>query len=148
MRDAPHLPFRITLCAVVVLTTAAWNLVRLLTSIAWGGLLESYAPRAGAVYIGISGGVWSAAGGFVLWGVWRRTQWALRALLAGAWSYSAWAWFDRILLQAGGPANWGFALICTLVLLGFITAIALSPRSRTYFGEEAHEREEQDQSSA
>ncbi len=142
------LPLRITLCVVLVLIFTAWSFVRLITSINWAARLESYAGRPGAVYIGLTGGIWSLAGLLILWAIWQRKRWALRAMLVTAWLYAAWAWCDRILLQGGGSPNWRFMLIGTVVLLGLVSATTLDHRNRRYFGEEAHEREPQDPSSA
>ncbi len=127
----------------MVLTTTVLNLVRLFTSLTWAGVLESYAPNPGTLYIGLTGAVWFAGGCFVLWGIWRRKAWALISLLAGAWLYAIWVWSDRILLQAGGSPNWRLAVIWTILLLGFITAVCVDPRSRKLFGKEANEREPQ-----
>ncbi len=129
---------------LVVLTTAAWNLVRLVTSMAWIRVLEYYAPRPGEAYIGVTGAVWAVAGFLILWALGRRKTWAPRALAIGAWTYAAWAWLDRILLQAGGLPNWLFDLILTCLLLGLITAAALDRQTIEYFGREAHERQPQD----
>lgn len=133
---------------VLVLTTAAWNLVRLITSVLWVGVLEYYAPRPGDLYVGATGAAWAAVGSLILWALGRRKTWAPRALLFGAWLYAAWMWLDRILLQAGGSPNWRFAMIGTAVVLGFISAVALDRRTIQYFGNEAHGREHQDQSPA
>lgn len=148
MRKPPGLPIRITLCILLVLTNSAWNFVRLLTSITWFQVLEFYAPQPSPVYIGMTGAIWATGGFLVAWGLLRRSQWALRGLLIGAWLYAAWTWLDRVLLQAGGPPNWGFTLVTNIVLLGFITAVALDRRINILFRKEAHEREPQDPSSA
>ncbi len=140
-------PFRTTLCGLLVLITVASRLVRLETGIAWAGVLKSYAPLPGPVYIGVTGGIWVAAGCAILWGLWRRTRWGRWSLLIGAWLYAIWAWADRILLQAGGSPNWKFDLIWTVLVLGFITAVCLDIGVRKSLGEEAHEREPKDPSS-
>lgn len=141
MPASTKFPFRITLSGVLVLTTTVLNLVRLLTGISWSGVLESYAPRPGVLYIDITGAIWFLGGCVILWSIWRRKAWALNGLLAGAWLYAIWGWSDRIFLQAGGSPNWRFAAIWTLLILGFITAVCLDPRCRRLFGNEAHERE-------
>ena len=147
MPKRPGLPFRITLCAVLVLITAAWNFLRLLTGITWFQVLQSYAPEPGPLYLGGTGALWTAVGLVLVWGLARRRSWAPRAMLVGAWLYAAWAWTDRILLQGGGSPNWPFALIATALVLGFITAAMLDRRIDKFFGKEAHELEPQDPSS-
>lgn len=129
---------------LLVLTTAAWNLVRLLIAIAWGGVLEYYAPHPVIPYIAVSGAVWTTGASVVFCGLGRRAGWAPRALLIGAWLYAAWVWLDRVLLQSGGSPNWRFALIGTMLLLGFITAVTLDRNITGYFGKEAHDPEPQD----
>ncbi len=125
----------------MVLSCTAWNLVRMITSVAWSSLLLAYVPRPGPLYVGLSGGIWFVAGVFVLQAIWRRRRWALLSMLIGAWLYAAWAWSDRLLLQSGGSANWMFSLLMTALLLAIITAVALDRRSRAAFRNEAHESE-------
>lgn len=133
-------PIRITLLALLVLTITAWNLIRLATSLAWGEAFQTYAAHPGRIYIGLTGAIWTLAGAMILRAIWRRSRWALEALTIAGYLYAAWSWFDRLVLQTSIPSNWLFALIVTVALLGFATGIALDPRSRAYFGKEAHGR--------
>jgi peptidoglycan/LPS O-acetylase OafA/YrhL len=114
-----------------------------MTSFVWRTALDAYAPRLGALYIGLTGALWAAAGIYVLVGYWRRSPWAPTALLASANLYAAWIWADKVMAQAQTMSNWPFDLAVTIVLLGFITAVAVDRRNRRYFGKEAHERERQ-----
>lgn len=148
MRERSRLPFTITLCALLVLSCTVWNLVRMVTSIAWSSVLQAYTPRPGALYIGLTGATWFVAGIFILEAIWRRRRWALVSMLLGAWLYAAWAWSDRLLLQSGGSANWRFSLLITALLLAIMTAVALDRRSRVVFRKEAHESEPENPSSA
>lgn len=137
-------PFRITLVAWLVLISTALNLVRVATSLTWGEAIQSYAPQPGALYIGMTGGLWAILGLLILWALWGRKPWALRALLGGAWLYAAWSWTDRLVFESTSTANWRFALLVTVLLLGFITGLGLDQRSREYLRKEAHERQSED----
>ncbi len=109
------------------------NAVRVITVFAWHAALETYAPQPGLVYIGATGGIWAMAGTMLLWGIWRRTAWALKAALIGALVYATWVWTDRLGLQARPGANWEFSLLATVVLLGGVAAVALDPKNQAYF---------------
>lgn len=135
------LPFRITLLAFLVLTTTAWNAVRMITSFTWRAAIQTYAPYPGTVYIGLTGAMWTLVGLSVFWGIWQRAAWALRGALIAASAYSIWLWMDRFLIQARVPGNWPFALLANFVVLGFITAVTLDRRNQAHFGKEAHERD-------
>jgi hypothetical protein len=148
MQTRSKLPLRITLLSWLVLITTVWNAVRLVTSITWREALQTYTPHPGPVYVGITGGLCTLVGLLLLLALWRRSPWALPALLLAACAYSVWVWADRLFVQARIPANWLFTLAATLVLLGFTAAVALDPLSQAHFGKEAHEREFQEQSSA
>jgi len=143
-----RLPARITLALGLVLITAAWNLIRLWSSLTLGGVLQKYAPRPGPAYIGITGAIAAGLSFVLLWGFWRRAGWAPPALLGGAIGYSAWIWLDRLIFQPGLYSGWQFSLLLTVALLAYVAAVALDPRNRFYFGREAHEREDEDRATA
>ena len=144
MRTKPRpLPARITLVLWLVLITAGWNLVRVWSSLMLAGVIQEYAARPGPVYIGVTGAFFAVLGFVLLWGYWRRAGWAQLALLASAVGYAAWGWLERLSLQPRIASSWPFSLLITTVLLAFVAAVTLDPRNRSYFGREAHEREEQ-----
>jgi hypothetical protein len=142
------LPARITLALVLVLITAAWNVVRVWAGLSLAPALQKYAPYPGPAYVALSGAVSAGLGLAVTWAVLQRHRWAPRALLGVAVAYAAWRWADRIFLQPTGGVGWPFALVITVLLLSFIAAVTLDRRNRWYFGREAHEREEQDRPTA
>jgi peptidoglycan/LPS O-acetylase OafA/YrhL len=142
------LPARITLALVLVLITIAWGLLRLWSGVSFGPVLQKYSPQPGPVYIAFTGAVWAVLGLVLLWGFWRRRAWAPGTLLGAALGYVAWTWFDRLLIQPQPGSNWPFSLLVSAAALAFIAAAALDPRNRSYFGREAHEREEQDRPTA
>jgi hypothetical protein len=139
MRTRFALPFRITLLLVLVLSITTLSAVRLFTAIAWRSTLASYVPASLVVYIGLSGAIWTLAGLFLLRSFWRGARHARLAFLVGAAAYATWAWADRLFVQVGPRANWGFALAATVVLLAFVAVVVLNPRTQIYFGRESHE---------
>lgn len=126
-------PRRVTLLMWLVLGFTAWNALRLAASIAWRDTLDLYASRPGPLYIGATGAVWAVAGLFLLWGFWRGRRWTRPALLIASGLYAAWAWADRLFVQALVRANWPFALLATMVLLAFVAAVVLDPHNQAYF---------------
>jgi hypothetical protein len=133
---------------VLVLITAGWNLVRLWSSLVLGGMLQEYAPNPGPVYTSITGAAFAGLAFVVLYGFWRRAEWAPAALLSGTLAYAAWSWMDRLVFQASPFSGWQFSLVVTAVLLVFVTAVALDPRNQHYFGREAHEREDEERAAS
>ena len=139
-----RLPLRITLALLLVLLTAAWNLIRLWSSFALAAALQKYAPRPGPIYIGITGAAAAALSLFIFWSLLNRAVWAPRGLLGGAVIYAVWIWTDRLIFGQQPTSGWPFSLLITGVLLAFIAVVSLDPRNRFYFGKEAHEQQEQD----
>ncbi|HEY5984672.1 MAG TPA: hypothetical protein VIU38_14495 [Anaerolineales bacterium] len=133
---------------VLVLITTAWNVQRVCSSIAYRAELVKYAPVPGPIYIGVSGAAAAILGGVIMWAAWTRRSSAPKLLLAGALGYTAWVWLDRLAFQQPLSSSWPFSLSVTALLLAYVTALALDPRNRYYFGKEAHEREEQDRPTA
>jgi len=137
VRSRPGLPLAITPLACLVLIIAAWNVVRLVTSLSWLGPLETYAPWPGALYIGATGLVWALAGALLARALWHRSWWALIALRLAALAYAGWVWFDRLMVQSGPGSNWIFALATTVALLAYTWAVTLDARMQAHFGREA-----------
>lgn len=133
---------------MLVLITAAWNMLRVWSSVRLAPELAHYSAYPGPVYIGVTGAVSALCAVGVAWGLWRRAIWAPSGLFIGALIYAAWIWIDRLVLQANPGQGCGFGAVVTLLLLGFTTAVGLDPRNRQYFGKEAHEREEQERPTA
>ncbi len=134
-------PFRLQLLAGLIAYFSLWNLVRLITSLDWFGALETYVPRPGPVYIGITGALWMLVGLFLLWCMWRgrRRTWVIILIASGL--YAAWFWLDRLIVQPETRANWPFTLAITLLLLAFIAAVLLDRRNQSILEREAYERE-------
>jgi hypothetical protein len=118
---------------LAVLTTAAWNILRVWSSVELAGALRKYISWPGPWYIGLTGAVFAIGGFAVTWAIWRRKPWAPKALLGGAIAYAGWSWLDRLLIQPVLDTGWQFSLLMTTVLLAFIALVALDPRNRYYF---------------
>lgn len=141
MADRRKWPFRVTLLACLIAIFALWNLVRLVTSIAWHDTLQTYAPHPGPFYIGITGAIWMLVGVFLLWCLWRGKRWTRRIFVISTGVYTAWFWLDRLLIQAEIRSNWLFSLIANILLLAFIGAVILDHHNLIYLEREAYERE-------
>jgi hypothetical protein len=133
MQIHPKLPLRITLLLWLVLIIMAWNIVRLVTSIAWRDTLETYVPWPGPFYIGITGAIWALTGLVLLWGFIRGAVWSRIAILGTSFIYVVWFWMDRLFIQPQVRTNWPFDLLITIILLGFTTAVVLDRRNHIYF---------------
>ena len=136
----PRLPLRITLLLWLVLIITALNLVRLLTAAAWRHTLETYVPGALVTYIAISGAAWVLVGLFVLWYFWRGGRRTRTVFLLAAVSYGVWILADRLLMQPHLLGNWLFALLTTVLLIGYTAAVVMDPHNQTYFRKETYER--------
>jgi hypothetical protein len=135
------LPIHITLLAWLVFYFTGWQAIRFSTSIAWSVTLKTYEPYPGPIYIGITGAFWTFTGLFLLWSMWRGRRWTRMAfILASSW-YAAWAWADRLFVQAQMRATWPFDLLLTIALFVFTAITVLDPRNKIYFERETYERE-------
>jgi hypothetical protein len=137
MKARHRLPLTITLMTCLVLSTTAWNIVRVLTAVFWRQALESYAPRPGPFYIGFTGLVWVVTGGLVAWSLMRRSWWALNALRLAGTSYAVWIWLDRSMVQSGLGYDWILPLAATVALLAYTWAFTFDARTQAHFGREA-----------
>jgi len=133
-------PIRVTSVAIIVVFAAAWNGLRLGLTIYFWKTLEAYGAHP--LYIATSGGVWLITGLLLAWGFWLGKAWGWAAALAGMVGYSAWYWFDRLVLQQP-RANWPFVLVADIVFLLIIFAILFSRRTRLFFKRDAYERKPQ-----
>jgi hypothetical protein len=133
MRTKSKLPRRITLLLWLVLIITTWNLIRLITGIAWRDTLEAYAAKPGPFYIGFTGALWSGIGIFLFWSFIRGSNWTRISILVTGFIYATWIWADRLFVQSQLHANWPFDLLVTLILLSFMTAVVLDPSNQIYF---------------
>jgi hypothetical protein len=130
-------PFHVIFLAIIVVIYAVDNGLRLGETIFFWNTLEEYGAHP--LYIVISGGVWLIAGLFLVWGLWQGKTWGWAAALVGTFGYTAWYWFDRLVLQKP-HANWPFVLIANIVFLLLIFMILFSQKTRLFFQRDAYER--------
>lgn len=132
-------PYSVTILMLGVLIITALNLTRFVLGIREWDFLVSW-PGVSALYIVMSGLIWTLAGIPLLYGLWRAKNWAPGLLQAVALSYALYFWLDRVFLvdhpvsgaegarRALLPANWKFAVGATVLSLAYI-AWTLSRRT-------------------
>lgn len=143
MPTKPARSFGVTLIALLVLTIASLNLLRLIFSLRQRAFLGSL-PGVSPLYQAFTGLIWASAVLVLFWGLWRKKRWAPKAVSWGALLYAVYYWLDRLFLtdwlrSRQAPANLVFASGLTLILLGFIFWTLSRPKVKLIFGE-PHER--------
>jgi hypothetical protein len=138
-------PWSVTLLALGVLIITVINLIRFVLSIRYWAFLSS---RSGIspIYIALTGFIWSAAGLFLLWGLWKAKIWAPKLMQAVALTYALYYWLDHIFLMehsvsgATGairvllPSNWRFSAGVTVVSLAYMVWTLNRSKVQSYFG--------------
>lgn len=140
MRQRRRFPSRITLLLWLVLIITASSAIRAYAGIAWRSALLAYVPANIVTYIAVSGAFWTGVWLVVFWCFWRAVHYTRQIVVGSAVLYAAWMWIDRLLVQAGPAPNWPFALVATILLLGYTFAIVLDPRNKDFFRKETYER--------
>ena len=130
-------PIGISFLAILFICLAAWNGLRLSEAIFFLKTLSAY--HASSLYISFSGGIWLIIGLLVAWGLWKGKGWGQAAAIGYAAGYSAWYWFDRLVLQET-HSNWPFALIVNILSFFFIISILISHKAKLFFARDANER--------
>jgi hypothetical protein len=143
----PHVsrPWSVTLLAFGVLIITIFNLTRLILSIANWDFLVSW-PGVPALYMVMTGLIWTLAGSFLLWGLWRAKNWAPRLMKAELLTYVLYYWMDHVFLvdhpargvvgahKALLPVNWRFAAGMTVVCMVYTVWTLSKPKVKAYFG--------------
>jgi len=129
-------PFRVICLALIAVFGSAWNALRLGEAIFFWRTLDKYGGHP--LYITISAAVWIIAGLLIAWGLWLGKVWGWAAALAGIVGYTAWYWFDRLVIQEP-PASRLFVLIVNIIFLLILLPILLSSKTRRFFKRDAHE---------
>jgi len=112
-------PFPATLTLWLVLITTIMNIIRVWTSITWGGVLGEFQASTDPRLSSFVGGFWSVAGAILYWGLRQRKAWAGKMLIAAGAGYTIWYWIERIFLQSPRP-NLIYTVIVNLLLLVLI----------------------------
>lgn len=138
-------PGSVTILALGVLIITVINLSRLVLSIRYWDFLASW-PGISPPYMALTGFIWTLAGSFLLWGLWRAKTWAPRLMRAMALTYALYFWLDQVFLvdhpvsgvegvrRALLPVNWQFAAGATVVCLVYIAWSLGRRKVKVYFG--------------
>jgi hypothetical protein len=130
-----HRPISISILAIIILWLAVWNGLRLGEAIFFWNTIEAYGTYP--LYMSISGGIWLVIGLFLTWSLWQGRGWGRVAAILVSAGYTAWYWFDRLVLQEP-HANWPFVLIANIIFLLLIFFILFSRGIRRYFQKDNH----------
>jgi hypothetical protein len=128
-----------------VLIIAVLNFTRLVLSITYWDFLVSW-PGVPALYMILTGLIWTITGSLLLWGLWRAKNWAPKLMQAVALTYALYYWLDHVFLvdhpisgamgaqRALLPVNWQFAAGATVVCLAYTAWTLRRPKIKAYFG--------------
>ena len=125
-------PFSATTLLSVVLCLTVWNAIRLYAAVSDWDALAEFAPRPGPPYIAATASFWTLSG-LALFNFLRRPNARARTFSAiYVFSYTAWVWTDRILLQQARP-NWMFALSMMLAFVILFVLLLFDKELRNYY---------------
>lgn len=133
-------PLRVTLLAWGLAGLALWHAVRLLEALLYWRILGEYSARPGALYLALTGALWTGSASAAAYGLLRGRPWARPAACGCILAYTLWYWLDRLLAQVHRPGGL-FALGATMVSLSLAAFILLSGPSIHFFRRELHDRE-------
>lgn len=143
-------PFSVTLLALGVLIITVVNLARFILSLRYWSFLASQSGPS-PIYLAVSGLVWAATGGLLLWGLWKPASWAPRLVEAGALTYALYFWLDLLFvrdhpvssaplaIRAILPTHWPFSAGLTVVCLVYIVWMLGRSKVKAYFGQPGDE---------
>jgi len=140
----PNRPLGVTLFALLVLTLAVLNLLRLVQSIQKWDLLTSLMPISPAYLVLISL-LWVVVGFPLAWGLWSGWRLAYYLSPVALLAYSLYIWADRLLLSGYSERqeNWPLVAFLNIVILAWSLWVLTRPKAMVYFGER-HEQKPED----
>jgi hypothetical protein len=130
-------PISITILAIIFLWLAIWNGLRLGEAIFFWRTLEAY--DTSPLYISLNGGIWFIIGLLITFSLWQGRGWGRVAVICTSIGYTAWYWFDRLVLQEP-RANWPFVLVVNIIFLLLIFFIIFSRGTRSYYKKDFYGR--------
>jgi hypothetical protein len=132
----PRRPNGVTLFALLVLTFAVLNLLRLVQAVQKWDLLAVYLPISPA-YLLLIGLLWTVVGFPLAWGLWRGWRLAYYLSPVVLLGYTLYVWADRLLLSGYSERqeNWPFVAALNILILAWSLWVLTRPRARAYFGE-------------
>lgn len=136
-------PSGVTLFALLVLTFAVLNLLRLVQAIQKWELLATFLPISPA-YLLLSGLLWAVVGFPLAWSVWRGWRLAYYLSPVALLGYSLYVWTDRLVLSGYGERqeNWPFVLCLNILILAWSVWVLTRPRTMAFFGEKHEQKPE------
>jgi hypothetical protein len=138
-------PWSVTILAFGVLIITIFNLTRLILSITNWDFLVSW-PGVPALYMMLTGLLWTLVGSILCWGLWKAKNWAPRLMKAVLLTYALYYWLDHVFLMdhpASGvvgiqhallPVNWRFAVVITVICMVYTVWSLNRPKVKAYFG--------------
>jgi hypothetical protein len=131
---SPQRPFSVTFLIVLVLIFTSLNILRMITAIRLWDFLASFSKDVPTLYLVISGAVWSGVGIITATGLFSGKKWALFATRIAVILYSAYYWFDRLVVADRSiiAHRWHFALGLTSLLLVFTIWILARQKTKSF----------------
>ncbi len=122
--QTPHPPKRpssVTILVVVVLIFTSQNILRLEAALRTQQFLVSLPLQVPVAYLVGTGGAWAVIGLFTAAGLFAMRRWAFVILPYVVGSYTAFYWFDRLVISNRFiiTTRWPFSLGMTVLLLAF-----------------------------
>ena len=129
-------PFGVTLFALLVLSFAVLNLLRLIQAFQKWDLLTALLPFS-PIYLLLSGLLWAVVGFPLAWGIWRGSRLAYQLSPVFLVVYSLYIWADRLLLSVYPERlnNWPFIAALNILILAWSLWVLTRPKALIFFGE-------------
>ena len=129
-------PFGVTMFALLVLSFAVLNLLRLIQTFQKWDLLTVLLPFS-PIYLLLSGLLWTVVGFPLAWGIWRGRRLAYHLSPVVLIVYSLYLWTDRLLLSVYPERldNWPFIAALNILILAWSFWVLTRPKAMIFFGE-------------